>query len=133
VMDERIAQWRRIAQDASVSSERRVAADQEFEKSLAWFRALQSSEVLASSVSDLLQRAATADSPIATNISGFRRAHRSLSAGSRGGRPATVNPTIVTIYVPAVALGVSHLDLLRPTKKSANEAQTTCKVSKRWF
>jgi two-component system, NtrC family, sensor kinase len=60
------------AQDASISSERRVAADQEFEKSLAWFRALQSSEVLASSVSDLLQRAATADSPIATNISGFR-------------------------------------------------------------
>jgi adenylate cyclase len=72
VMDERIAQWRRIAQDASVSSERRVAADQEFEKSLAWFRALQSSQVLASSVSDLLQRAATADSPTATNISGFR-------------------------------------------------------------
>ena len=72
VMDERIAQWRRIAQNASVSSERRAAADQEFEKSLAWFRALQSSQVLASSVSDLLQRAATADSPIATNISGFR-------------------------------------------------------------
>jgi signal transduction histidine kinase len=72
VMDERIAQWQRIAQDASVSRERRVAADQEFEKSLAWFRALQSSEVLASSVSDLLQRAATADSTIATNISGFR-------------------------------------------------------------
>ena len=72
VMDQRIAQWRRVAQDASVSSERRVAADQEFEKSLAWFRALQSSEVLASSVSDLLQRAATADNPTATNISGFR-------------------------------------------------------------
>jgi signal transduction histidine kinase len=72
VLEERIAQWRRIAQDASVSSERRVAADQEFEKSLAWFRALQSSQVLASSVSDLLQRAATADNPTATNISGFR-------------------------------------------------------------
>jgi len=72
VMDERIAQWRRIAQDASVSSERRGAADQEFEKSLAWFRALQSSEVLASSVSDLLQRAAAADNPNAANISGFR-------------------------------------------------------------
>jgi signal transduction histidine kinase/phosphotransferase system HPr-like phosphotransfer protein len=72
VMDERIAQWQRVAQDASVSSERRVAADQEFEKSLAWFRALQSSEVLATSVSDLLQRAATADSSIVTNVSGFR-------------------------------------------------------------
>ena len=72
VMDERIAQWRRIAQDASVSSERRGAADQEFEKSLAWFRALQSSEVLASSVSDLLQRAAAADNPNTVNISGFR-------------------------------------------------------------
>jgi signal transduction histidine kinase len=72
VMDERIAQWQRVAQDASVSAERRVAADQEFEKSLAWFRALQSSEVLATSVSDLLQRAATADSSIVTNVSGFR-------------------------------------------------------------
>ena len=72
VMNERIAQWRRIAQDASVSSERRGAADQEFEKSLAWFRALQSSEVLASSVSDLLQRAAAADNPNTVNISGFR-------------------------------------------------------------
>ena len=72
VMGERIAQWRRIAQDASVSSERRGAADQEFEKSLAWFRALQSSEVLASSVSDLLQRAGAADNPNTANISGFR-------------------------------------------------------------
>ena len=28
-------------------------------------------------------------------------------------------PTVVTVYELAVALGVSHLDLLRPTKKSA--------------
>ena len=58
VMDERIAQWRRIAQDASVQRAPRCA-DQEFEVPRL-VQALQSSEVLASSVSDLLQRAATA-------------------------------------------------------------------------
>src|SRR5262249_58848326 len=76
VMNERIAQWRRIAQDASVSSERRGAADREFEKSLAWFRALQSSEVLASSVSDLLQRAAAADNPNDHPVDLHQKPHR---------------------------------------------------------
>jgi len=52
VMDERIAQWRRITVDPNASVERRTAADREFEKSLAWFRALQTSEVLASSIGD---------------------------------------------------------------------------------
>jgi adenylate cyclase len=72
VMDGRIAQWRRSAQDTNTPNEQRVTADREFEKSLAWFRALQSSEVLASSISELLQRAAAADTPSAANISGFR-------------------------------------------------------------
>ena len=72
VMDERIAQWRRSAQDTNTPNEQRVTADREFEKSLAWFRALQSSEVLASSISELLQRAAAADNPSTANISGFR-------------------------------------------------------------
>ncbi len=72
VMDERIAQWRRITVDPNASVERRTAADREFEKSLAWFRALQTSEVLASSIGDLLQRAASADDASAAAIGGFR-------------------------------------------------------------
>jgi adenylate cyclase len=71
-MDERIAQWRRITVDPNASVERRTAADREFEKSLAWFRALQTSEVLASSISDLLQRAASTDDASAAAIGGFR-------------------------------------------------------------
>src|SRR5262249_62045442 len=71
-MDERIAQWRRITVDPNASVERRTAADGEFEKSLAWFRALQTSEVLASSISDLLQRAASADDARPAAIGGFR-------------------------------------------------------------
>jgi adenylate cyclase len=72
VMDERIAQWRRITVDPNASVERRTAADREFEKSLAWFRALQTSEVLASSIGDLLQRAASTDDASAAAIGGFR-------------------------------------------------------------
>jgi signal transduction histidine kinase/methyl-accepting chemotaxis protein len=71
-MDERIAQWRRITVDPNASVERRTAADREFEKSLAWFRALQTSEVLASSIGDLLQRAASTDDASAAAIGGFR-------------------------------------------------------------
>jgi adenylate cyclase len=72
VMDERIAQWRRITVDPNASVERRTAADREFEKTLAWFRALQTSEVLASSIGDLLQRAASTDDASAAAIGGFR-------------------------------------------------------------
>ena len=46
-------------------------------------------------------------------VSGFSQQYLSgLESGHR-------NPTIVTVYEIAVALGVSHLDLLRPTKKKA--------------
>src|SRR5882762_9921365 len=45
-------------------------------------------------------------------ISGFSQQY--LSGLERGQR----NPTVVTVYEIAVALGVSHLDLLRPTRKS---------------
>jgi transcriptional regulator with XRE-family HTH domain len=31
------------------------------------------------------------------------------------------NPTVVTVYELAVALGVSHMDLLRPIKKPAKD------------
>lgn len=72
VMDERIAQWRRTAAEPSVSEDLRNAKDQEFEEALAWFRAVQESEVLASSVSDQLQRAASADDSTAASVSGFR-------------------------------------------------------------
>jgi transcriptional regulator with XRE-family HTH domain len=46
-------------------------------------------------------------------ISGFSQQY--LSGLERGHR----NRTVVTVYEIAVALGVSHLDLLRPTKKNA--------------
>jgi len=43
-------------------------------------------------------------------ISGFSQQYvSSLEQGHR-------NPTVVTLYELATALGVSHLDLLRPTK-----------------
>jgi transcriptional regulator with XRE-family HTH domain len=46
------------------------------------------------------------------DISGFSQQYLSgLEAGHR-------NPTVVTVYELAIALGVSHLDLLRPTTKS---------------
>jgi transcriptional regulator with XRE-family HTH domain len=46
------------------------------------------------------------------DISGFSQQYLSgLESGHR-------NPTVVTVYELAVALGVSHLDLLRPTRKS---------------
>jgi transcriptional regulator with XRE-family HTH domain len=44
-------------------------------------------------------------------ISGFSQQYLSgLEGGNR-------NPTVVTVYELAAALGVSHMDLLRPTKK----------------
>jgi transcriptional regulator with XRE-family HTH domain len=45
------------------------------------------------------------------DISGFSQQYISgLESGHR-------NPTVVTLYEIALALGVSHLDLLRPTRK----------------
>jgi transcriptional regulator with XRE-family HTH domain len=49
------------------------------------------------------------------DISGFSQQYIS---GLEGGHR---NPTVVTVYELAVALGVSYLDLLRPTKKSAKK------------
>jgi adenylate cyclase len=72
VMDGRIAQWRGIAIDPNVPSDRRFTADREFERSVSWFRALQTSQVLASLISDQFQRAATADESSALNVSRFR-------------------------------------------------------------
>ena len=47
------------------------------------------------------------------DISGFSQQYLSgLESGHR-------NPTVVTVYELAVALGVSHIDLLRPIRKSA--------------
>ena len=47
------------------------------------------------------------------DVSGFSQQYLSgLESGHR-------NPTVVTVYELAVALGVSHIDLLRPTRKSA--------------
>jgi signal transduction histidine kinase/DNA-binding response OmpR family regulator len=72
VMDQAIAQWRRSAVNPALPQAQRGEVDAEFEKSLAWFRALQSSEVAASNVSDLLQRASSAENDGAIRIAAFR-------------------------------------------------------------
>jgi transcriptional regulator with XRE-family HTH domain len=48
------------------------------------------------------------------DISGFSQQY--LSGLENGQR----NPTVVTVYELACALGVSHLDLLRPANKRQN-------------
>ena len=72
VMDERIAQWGRLARDESLAAEDRRSADLEFERSLTWFRALQTAQVLGTAVGDLFQRAATAEDATASRVSAFR-------------------------------------------------------------
>lgn len=72
VIDGRIAQWRQIVGDSNVSPERKTIANREFEKSLTWFRALQISQVLASSISDHFQRAAAAEQTSVVAVGRFR-------------------------------------------------------------
>ena len=72
VMDQAIAQWRRSKFDPTLPLARRGEVDAEFEKSLAWFRALQASQVAASNVSDMLQRASAADTDSSVRVIGFR-------------------------------------------------------------
>lgn len=72
VMDGKIAQWRKIASDPTVPAERRQRADREFEESLAWFRSLQHSQVVASYVNDMLQQAASTDDGNSLTITSFR-------------------------------------------------------------
>jgi transcriptional regulator with XRE-family HTH domain len=45
-------------------------------------------------------------------ISGFSQQY--ISGLERGSR----NPTVVTVYELALALGVSHMDILRPSKET---------------
>ena len=71
-MDQAIAQWRRSKFDPTLPLARRGEVDAEFEKSLAWFRALQASQVAASNVSDMLQRASAADTDSGVRVIGFR-------------------------------------------------------------
>jgi signal transduction histidine kinase/DNA-binding response OmpR family regulator len=72
VMDQAIAQWRQSAVSPALPQSQRGEVDAEFEKSLAWFQALQTSQVVASNVSDLLQRASAADTDSELRIAGFR-------------------------------------------------------------
>jgi signal transduction histidine kinase/CheY-like chemotaxis protein/HAMP domain-containing protein len=72
VMDGRISQWRQIATDSKVPADRRLAADNEFERALVWFRALQTSQVRASSINDQFQRAAIAENTSALRVGRFR-------------------------------------------------------------
>jgi len=72
VMDEKIAQWRKIVADPAVPAERRQRADREFEESLAWFRSLQHSQVVASYINDMLQQAASSDDGNSLAVTSFR-------------------------------------------------------------
>jgi signal transduction histidine kinase/CheY-like chemotaxis protein/HAMP domain-containing protein len=72
VMDEKIAQWRKMAVDPAVPPERRQLADREFEQSLAWFRSLQQSQIQASYINDMLQRAASTDDGSGVAVAAFR-------------------------------------------------------------
>jgi adenylate cyclase len=72
VMDGKIVQWRKIASDPTVPAERRQRADREFEESLAWFRSLQHSQVVASYVNDMLQQAASTDDGNSLAVTSFR-------------------------------------------------------------
>ena len=72
VMDGKIAQWRKIVADPAVPAERRQQADREFEESLAWFRSLQHSQVVASYINDMLQQAASSDDGNSLAVTSFR-------------------------------------------------------------
>jgi len=72
VMEQAIAQWRRSRFDPTLPLARRGEVDAEFEKSLAWFQALQASQAAASNVSDMLQRASAADTDSSVRVFGFR-------------------------------------------------------------
>ena len=68
----KIAQWRKIVADPAVPAERRQRADREFEESLAWFRSLQHSQVVASYINDMLQQAASSDDGNSLAVTSFR-------------------------------------------------------------
>lgn len=50
-------------------------------------------------------------------LSGFSQQY--ISGLERGAR----NPTIVTVYELALALGATHLDLLRPQRRSSRRSE----------
>jgi transcriptional regulator with XRE-family HTH domain len=54
-------------------------------------------------------------------ISGFSQQY--ISGLERGGR----NPTIVTVYELALALGVSHMDVLRPSKEPGSATKRSAR------
>ena len=72
VMDGKIAQWSKMTVDPAVPPERRQLADREFQESLAWFRSLQQSQILASYINDMLQRAASTDDGNGLTVVSFR-------------------------------------------------------------
>jgi adenylate cyclase len=72
VMDGKIAQWRNMAVNPALPADRRQRADREFEESLAWFRSLQQSQILASYINDMLQRAASTDDGNGLTVAAFR-------------------------------------------------------------
>jgi adenylate cyclase len=100
VMDQAIAQWRRSKFDPRLPQAQRSEVDAEFEKSLAWFRALQTSQVATSNVSDLLQRASTADTDNGVRVAGFRLQQ---ALNELEGLTADFDPRLRSLMVEAIA------------------------------
>jgi adenylate cyclase len=100
VMDQAIAQWRRSNADGTLSQERRRQADAEFERALAWSQALQASQVGASTVSDLLQRASVADTESGTRVAAFRL-QQALNELAR--LTSDLDPRLRSLLVDAIA------------------------------
>jgi class 3 adenylate cyclase/HAMP domain-containing protein len=72
VMDAKVTKWRKSVTDASLGDEDRKLANADLEASLAWFRALQRVRLSISSLTAMLQQAATADSANTLKVSSFR-------------------------------------------------------------
>ncbi len=100
VMEQAIAQWRRSKFDPTLPLARRGEADAEFEKSLVWFQSLQASQVGASNVSDLLQRASAADTESGARVAGFRL-QQALSELER--LSGDFDPRLRSLLVEAIA------------------------------
>jgi signal transduction histidine kinase len=121
VMEQAIAQWRRSKLDPTLPLARRGEADAEFEKSLVWFQSLQASQVAASNVSDLLQRASAADTDSNVRVAGFRLQQ---ALGELERLSSDFDPRLRSLLVEAIAslrpfaVGNDSIPALRQTEIS---------------
>ena len=72
VMEGAVDQWRTTITNPDLAIDDRVAADRELDRSLPWLRSLQKAQLLISSLTETLQRAALTDEPGSLRIMVFR-------------------------------------------------------------